>query len=82
MQTINRIRSVPPTAGTDGEAAYAVHLDDGAEPQTTIEYAAGGGGRHASEGHARRVVQEYLDRGETPPRRIGVDREGNAHPRE
>ena len=80
--TINRIRSVPPTPGTDAEAALAIHLDEGSEPQTTVEYAAGGGGRHASEGHARRIVQEYLDRGESPPRRIMVDREGNARPRE
>jgi hypothetical protein len=80
MQTINRIRSVPPTPGTDAEAAYAVHLDEGAEPQTLIEYAAGGGGRYASEEHARRLVQEYLDRGEAPPRRIGIDPNGNPHP--
>jgi hypothetical protein len=81
MPTINRIRSVSPTPGTDAEAAYAVHLDEGHEPHVTIEYAQGGGGAHASEGHARRIVQKYLNRGEAPPRRIAVGRDGVAHPR-
>lgn len=81
MERINRIRSVPPTSGTDADAAMAVHLDDGPEPHVTIDYARGGGGRHASQSHARRIVQPYLDRAETPPRRIVVDREGNPHPR-
>jgi hypothetical protein len=80
MQAINRIRKVEPTPGTDAEAAYAVHLDEGPEPHVLIEYAAGGGGKHASEGHARTLVQDYLGRGESPPSRIGVDRDGNASP--
>ena len=77
---IDRILQVPPTPGSDNEAAYAVHFNAGPDPDVTVEYAAGGGGRHASEQHARSVVQAYLDRDEAPPRRIIVDRDGNARP--
>jgi hypothetical protein len=76
---INRIRSVPPTPGTDAEAAFAVHFDDGPEPQMVVEYAASGGGRHASSSHSRQAVRPYLD-DENPPRRLAVDREGNVRP--
>jgi hypothetical protein len=82
MQNIYLVRSVPPTAGTDAEAALAVHLGESEEPDVVIEYAGGGGGRYATSGHARAIVREYLDRGETPPRRIMVDRDGHVHPRE
>jgi hypothetical protein len=78
--TIGRIRSVPPTPGSDCDAAFAIHFseDDQPEPQITIEYAAPS--RHASARHARKVVSSYLD-DEQPPRRLVVNREGNARPR-
>jgi hypothetical protein len=76
-----RIRQVPPTPGSDCDTAYAVHLDRQGEPNVTIEYAAAGEGRYASSSHARHLVQDYLGRGERPPRRIVVDRTGYARPR-
>ena len=74
-----RIRQVDPTANSDYDAAYAVRFDDGAGPDVMIEYAAGG--RIASSSHARHLVQTYLTRGDVPPRRIMIDRSGNARPR-
>ena len=76
-----RIRKVPPTPESDCDTAYAVFFDQGAEPAVKIEYAAAGGGRYASSSHARHLVQDYLGRGETLPRRIVVDRVGKARPR-
>ena len=76
-----RIRQVPPTPGSDCDTAYAVHFDHQPEPNVVIEYAAAAGGHHASSSHARHLVQGYLGRGERPPRRIVVDRAGNARPR-
>jgi len=78
---INRIRQVPPKAGSDSDDAYAIHFDDGPEPQMAIEYAAGGGGKFASGSQARNAVTPYLD-DEHPPRRLLVDSEGNVRPRE
>jgi hypothetical protein len=78
--TIDRVRDVPPTAGSECYAAYAFHFvgaDDPHEPQMVVEYTSGG--THASKQHARQVVQPYLD-ADTPPRRIVVDRDGNARP--
>jgi len=78
--TIDRIRHAPWSAGSDCEDAYVVHFDSGPEPHVIVEYAAGGGGRHASEVHTRRMVRPYLD-DEHPPRRILIDRDGNPSPR-
>ena len=76
LQNIKSIRPVEPTPGADVESAYAIHLDEGPEPQMVVEYAAGGGARHASEAHARKAVEPYLDHEELPKRLI-VDRDGN-----
>jgi hypothetical protein len=78
--SIGRVRSVPPTAGSDCDAAFAIHFreDDQPEPQMIVEYAAPS--RHASVSHARNTATPYLD-DEQPPRRLIVDREGNARPR-
>jgi hypothetical protein len=43
----------------------------------TVEYAKPS--KHASASHARAAVRPYLD-DETPPRRLIVDRDGNARP--
>jgi hypothetical protein len=75
---ITRMRWVAPTPYTDCEAAYAFHFDEGAAPNVTIEYATGS--RDASPSHARHLVQDYLERGEVPPRRIVVDRAGTPTP--
>ena len=81
--SIGRVRRVTPSPGTDAEAAYAVHFaeDDQPEPQITLLYASGGGGRFASTAHARKAVQPYLDR-ERPPRWLIVGRYGEISPRE
>ena len=80
--SIGRVRTVEPAPGTDCEAAYALDFaeDDQPEPNITVEYAAGGGRRYASPAHARAAAKPYLD-DERPPRRLVVDREGNARPR-
>ncbi len=75
IQNIKRVRPIEPTSGADVEYAYAIHLDDGPEPQIVVEYATGGG-KHASEAHARKTVEPYLDQDELPARLI-VDRDGN-----
>ena len=74
IQNIKRVRPIEPS-GADVENAYAIHLDEGPEPQIVVEYAAGGG-KHASEAHARKAVEPYLDQDEVPERLI-VDRDGN-----
>lgn len=74
-----RVREVGPAPDSDCDAAYAVQFDDGVDPGVMIEYAAGG--RDVSSSHARHLVQDFLTRGEVPPRRILVDRAGNARPR-
>jgi hypothetical protein len=81
--SIGRVRSVPPAPGSDCEAAFALHFqeDDQPDPQITVEYASGGGGRYASPAHARATAAPYLD-DEIPPRRLIVNREGNTHRRE
>jgi hypothetical protein len=79
---INRIRSVPPTPGTDCDAAFAIHFDDGPEPNMLVEYAAGAGQRFASESHARTVVATFYLEDDEPPRRLLVDMQGNVQPRE
>jgi hypothetical protein len=75
--SIGRVRSVPPQPGSDRDAAFAIHFaeDDQSEPQMTVEYAKPS--KHASATHAREAVRPYLD-DESPPRRLIVDREGNA----
>jgi hypothetical protein len=59
------------------EAAFAIYFvgNDQSVPQMTVEYASGGGGRYATQAHARRVVEPYLDN-EKPPRELIVDRDG------
>jgi len=76
---IGRVRSVPPTPGSDCDTAYALHFreDDQPEPQITVEYVSGGGGKYASPAHARKVAEPYLN-DEIPQRRLIVDRDGNA----
>jgi len=78
--SVGRVRRVPPISGSDREDASAIHFSerDLAEPNMTVEYAAGGGGRHAS-AHARSAVTPCLD-DEDPPRRLIVDRDGNVRP--
>ena len=49
IQNIKRVRPVEPTPGADVEYAYAIHFDEGPEPQITVEYVAGGG-KHAERG--------------------------------
>jgi hypothetical protein len=73
--TIGRVRAVPPQAGSDRDAAFAIHFaeDDQPEPQMTVEYAAPSS--VASAAHAREAVGPYLDDDE-PPRRLVVSREG------
>ena len=73
IQNIKRVRPLEPTPGA--EYAYAIHLDEGPEPQIVVEYAAGGG-KHASEAHARKAAEPYLDQDELPARLI-VDGDGN-----
>ena len=75
IQNIKRVRPIEPTPGANVEYAYAIHLDEGPEPQFVVAYAAGGG-THASEAHARKAVEPYLDQDELPARLI-VDRDGN-----
>lgn len=81
--SIGRVRSVAPTPGSDCEAAFALHFqeDDQPDPQITIEYASGGGGKYASAAHAKAAAASYLD-DERPPRRLLVDRAGNVHQRD
>ena len=57
------------------------HFEDRPEPQIVVEYAAGDGGKHASEAQARKAVAPYLDQ-EDLPRRLFVDREGNIRVRD
>lgn len=80
--TIGRVRSIRQAPGSDCEAAYAIHFkeDDRADPQMVVEYASGGGGRYASATHARRAVDPFLG-DKAPPKRLLVDRDGNARPR-
>ena len=81
--SVGRVRSVAPFQGTDADKAYAIHFaeSDHAEPQITVEYASGGGGKYASHAHARKAVEPYLDL-ESPPRRLVVSRHGEISPRE
>lgn len=72
-RSIHRVRLVAATPETDAEVAYAVHLDDGAEPHITVDFAEG---TAASESKARQAVEPYLDVDE-PPRRLLVDTDGN-----
>jgi hypothetical protein len=81
IQNIKRVRPIEPTPEADVEYAYAIHFDEGPEPQIVVEYAAGGGGKHASEAHAREAVAPYLDQEELP-RRLFVDRNGNIRVRD
>ena len=74
IQNIKRIRPIEPTPDSDYDVAYAVHVDDGPEPQAVVEYAKGAG-RHASEAHVRHALAPYLDEDELPARLI-VDRDG------
>lgn len=76
IQNIKRVRPIEPAPGADVDNVYAIHFDDGPEPQIVVEYAAGGGAEHASEAHARKAVAPYLDQDELPKRLI-VDRDGN-----
>ena len=80
IQNIKRVRPVEPTPGADVEYAYAIHFDEGPEPQITVEYVAGGG-KHASEEHARKAVAPYLDQEELP-RRLIVDSDGDVRVRD
>ena len=78
MRKIDRVRQVPPTPGSDTSIAYAVHFDSGPDPAVTIDYLTSA---FASAAHARHVVAPYMN-AEIVPRRIVVDREGNARVRE
>jgi hypothetical protein len=74
---IERVRGVDTSPGRDTETAFTFHLHaNGAEAQTTVEYASGSG--LGSLSAARDALRPYLDR-EQPPRRLIVDRNGNAH---
>ena len=75
--SVGRVRSVAPSQGSDAEKAYAIHFaeSDQPEPQITVEYASGGGGKYASHAHARKAVEPFLDLA-TPPRRVVVGRNG------
>lgn len=78
--TVGRVRSVPPKAGSDCDAAFAIHFaeDDQPEPQMTVEYAEPS--HLASAQHAEAAAGPFLD-DENPPRRLIVSRAGDVRPR-
>lgn len=78
VRKIDRVRQVPPSAGSDASIAYAVHFDSGPEPAVVIDYVTSA---FASAANARQVVTPYLN-AEFMPGRLVVDREGNVRVRD
>ena len=66
---------VTPSSDRDAAFAFTLHAEGEEDRQTTVEYAAPS--QLASMSHARNVLEQWLDE-DAPPRRLLVDREGNA----